>query len=1056
MEKKYQRNRCAVALTAILLRFVIFVLLGLFVQTGFARSVCERNTSNILECDLSISLVEKHINQSGMATEQAWYATSEQRVLLEHQLEQFAEHWCDVTLGKSSIRKISILRGYKKSSADVALYRNTGRSYSYVGAFSELYPSIVLYYAGFYNPQTIDRNLGRVLVHEFAHASLKVYDEYRELGAYSSPYCLNPLATDFPRATIMNDHTRYTRFSHPDDYADTPPAQTAQYRCYGKSAWEVLMQPERCDSNLSLEINAWFPRQDYFAAGFNCSPQTPALSTLENPRNNNAVNTCIRNTQENLRINFLSSAENITVLIDSGIEQANKVEIAEAVKRSLDNFVADATTSVVVIPQQLSLEEAERLIDMQRRKIALGDFNDDQIPEPQDIQEYIEEQEKILDGIINGNPDERKSIDDVLNMLEEYYGTTSDKERSILNGNNTLLIISDTNTVPSASTLRFFKDNNIVVNTISIGDTINPGLSTLSLETGGKTFTAPETKTAETAKRGSFELSRTPVQIEVEVPQSFKGPRSISFHLYWDATTSELDEIYFVDPNGTRLNTSSIYHTTYIQTHETESFSWTNISNAEAGVWTVYVMGYGPHFEYETKTTGLYSVFTQNFGTNVDAGSGYIHIGDDTRIPIRIEVPPGSESMTFDIYWDANNFSNRLDRIDFFKPDGTKFDSPDLRMFKTNSFSWSSIASPRENFNVEAGRWTIYVIGNGRFEYETKTVSLIDASVHAGAAIMPRTEEKTTIIYPGPFPIMVRAHGHIPLLYAKVTAELITPKKNSAPISINLLDNGKSPDATARDGIYSGIVKNYAEYGDGMYTIKATINNPDGNAVFDDGGVATFGTTRTAAPLEAPPFHRVLYHQVEVKGTKATLTNTDYSRPRDIKADGTLNWGTLSDDHDTNWYRFRANNTGEHYIQTSNLLKHDSVEMTTHVDLYKQDPNNGSPLFLGTSAGYRGTNISQIKHPLVEGEYYLVSVSHVNNNGGTYGLTVNSGNSLLSDHEINRAINSGGGSSGGGSTGGGSGGGSMDYFLLVLMLATLAAFYVRTNPVSARRRIFML
>ena len=972
MEEKHQHNTRAVALASVLLRFLIFVLLGLFVQTGFAQSKCEKNAGDILECDLSISLVEKHINRGGMASEQAWYATSEQRVLLQHQLEQFAEHWCDVTLGKSSIREISILRGYKKSSADVALYRNTGRSYSYVGAFSGLYPSIVLYYAGFYNPQTIDRNLGRVLVHEFAHASLKVYDEYRELGAYSSPYCLNPLATDFPRETIMNDHTRYTRFSHPDDYADTPPPQTAQYRCYGKSAWEVLMQPERCDSNLSLEINSWFPRHDYFAAESSCSPRAPSLNTLKNPRSNNKVNTCIRNTQENLKINFLSGAENLTVLFDSGIEQANKVAMAEAVKRSLDNFAANATTPVIVMPHQPSVEEVERLLDLQKRKLALGDFNGDRIPTPEDIEKYMEEQRKMLDEMIKNAPDERNSINDVLDSYKKYLEDKYNMEQSIPDDDNRIVIMSDTTTTPSISLLEFLKRYNIVVDTIGIGDTINPGLSTLSLETGGKSFTLPSA----------------------------------------DKWQSEITG-----------------------------------------------MKYGEFVN---------AIVAQKFSTNMDARGGYAHIRDGDRVPIKVQVPPGSQSMSFYLHWDSTN--SRLDKIDFEKPDGTKLDSPDLRMYTADSFSWSTIAGPGEDFYVETGRWTIYITGSGRFDYETRTVNLIDASVHAGTEIMPRAEEKTTIVYPAPFPIKVRVHGHIPLLHAKVAAKLLTPSLKETPISLNLLDNGKAPDSTAGDGIYSGVVKNYAEYGDGIYIIKVTINNPDGNAVFDDGGVATFGTTQSATPLEAPPFRRVLYHQVEVTSTKATLTNTDHSQPRDINADGTLSWGTLSEGGDKNWYRFRANNDGYHYIQTSNLLKHGNVEMETRIDLYEQDPNNGFPLFEKTSAGHRGTNVSHIQHPLNKGKYYLVSVSHVNNGTGVYGLTVksgndllstqNSGNGLLSTHEINRAINRSnvsGGSGGGGGSGvsgsSGGGGGSIDYFLLMLMLTTLAALYVRTKPISARRRI---
>ncbi|MCY4305186.1 MAG: hypothetical protein OXC62_10505, partial [Aestuariivita sp.] len=272
--------------SAVLLRLAIFIFLGLCTQTIFAQSKCEKDENGILLCDLSISLIEEisKTTPQVVVVERAWQLTPTERSNLEIQLRDFSETWCETTLGKSRIRNISVLRGHRKSSSDIALYKREGRSYSYVGAFVGLKPSIVAYYGSYYQPNEVDRFLGRVIVHELSHAALKVYDEYREFGATSGEFCGDPLENDNPRQTMMNDHRRYTRYSHPDDYVGIPAPSTAQNRCYGKSAWEVLVQPERCDSNLSLEVNAWFPRQDYFATTETCVPASvPPIDTLLHP-----------------------------------------------------------------------------------------------------------------------------------------------------------------------------------------------------------------------------------------------------------------------------------------------------------------------------------------------------------------------------------------------------------------------------------------------------------------------------------------------------------------------------------------------------------------------------------------------------------------------------------------------------------------------------------------------------------------------------------------------------------------------------------------------------
>ena len=909
MKKKYQCNTNLPACLLVQQIFAISVLLALCMQTAFAQSECVKNTHGILKCDLSISLIEKYSDASGMTMERAWYTTAAENMKISDQLKQFSEVWCELGLGKSRINKISILSGYKKSSADVALYNNIGRSYSYVGAYPKLKPNIVLYYAGFYDSKNIDRYLGRVLAHEFAHAALKVYDEYREFGVNSSKHCLNPLASDNPRATIMNNHISYTRLSHPVDYADTPSAQTAQYRCYGESAWEVLVQPERCDSNLSLDINAWFPRQDYFAQSPQCSSPVPSITELENPKAKNAVVNCINKTKEQLEINFLSGSENTIVVLDSGIDQAVKVFAGDAVKDTLNLLVAHDFAEDLLRETAELLRETEDPSDMKlmprppEHKYAVIDFHASDIPGAEDFLKTLHEQRREIDEILKNDPETHARLDDALNTVEQSF--TGLLKRGDI---NSAVIISDTQTLPSTSAISFFKENGIPIHTIGIGDTVNPGLSMLSSETGGNYYTMSE---------------QNPID--------------------------------------------------------------------------------------------LGSILAQNYHSNIHYADGTITV-DGPQI-LKLQVLPGAQQIVVYLLGDDNS---RLDSVRYgrLRTFTTVSDSGPQTLFRTESDIGFIVNNP------EAGVLDFLIEGEGSFGYITITIDSIDMSLSVGTEILPRKTEETAIVHPAPFPIRARVHGHMPILRATVKAELTTPNSNFDPVEIDLLDDGKSPDFRSGDGIYSGLMRDYSKYGDGIYNIKVIASNPDSLAVFDDTGIATFGTTRSEAH-KAPPFRRVMYSQAEVKGTQTTLFNTNFSAPRDIGSDGILNWGIIKERGHTNWYRFRANNGGLHYIQSSNLLSHGPVQMATNMVLYEPNLNSGDPSFLAASVGYRGTNVSHIEHRLDEGKTYLISVSHANNARGVYGLTVNSENGILSSHEINRSINSN------------AGGGSIDYLLLAMLLMLL-------------------
>ena len=895
-----------------LLRFIILVCLAFCIQTVSAQSGCVKNSEGIWVCDLSISLIERYFyTYSDEIGEQAWRTTPGERTQIIKELQQFSELWCEVTLGKSRIGEISIFTNYSKSFADIALYRGVGRAYAHVGGFPIFTPSLVMYYSGLSGFDIPDPYLDRVIAHEFAHTTLKIYDEYSERGVYSASHCLHPIASDSTLNTIMGDHTRSTRFSHSQDYAGIPPVQTGQYRCYGESIWDVLLQPQNCDSDLSLRLNAFVPRQDYFAEGGSCTPSIPPIHVLESPRNEQVVRNCIDDTREKLTIEFLSNVENIVIVIDPHIDQANIETMRGALSQMMSSLAVEA---VMVETQALEFGPEQRF--------GVVDFSHSNVPNLLDVTESnMEFLTQEVDEILNNQLPESNNMDDALNTVEMTFEANPS---TISDDHNQVLIISDTDTMPSTAALSFFKGKNIPIHTIGVGDTVNPGLRLLSTETGGDYY--------------------------IMVLED--NPELLDFVL--------------------------------------RRIGHSGVNNMKEGSFTLE--------SNEVNSIG-------------------------------IPVLRGSQIAIFDL--SPTTPESELDQVIIRKPDHTEVDDSELSVYREGANFLAIIDAPMH------GLWNVSISGNGSFDYRLRVFGPIDMTITGGTELMPRATEFPTIIYPEPIMIVGHIQSDMPILGAKVNAEITTPNYPSTPIQLVLLDDGKTPDAIVRDGIYSGAMKNYAEYGDGIYTIKVTASNPDGQAMIDDAGVATFATTATTQPetaRPAPSFEITRYHQIEVKNTQVPPSNNDYNTARDIEINGTPVWGVMLQRGDTGWYRFMTANPGTYYIQTSNLHSFGNTEMATNIQLYNLKEQSVVPVDIGTCLAGETAYIANLECTLEGNTDYFVSLGYAGNDGGTYALTVSNENSLLSSFEIAQARNS---------DRGGSGGGSASYLLLMLLLGVLAVSTMR-------------
>lgn len=165
---------------------------------------------------------------------------------IESILKQATQSYYTMTEGKQMLGKVYV---YKNSqfmdNTDIQYTAKDGRANAHVAGVSNCKACRVQMFAG--TNETPDAH-GKTVAHEFGHYILGVSDEYREEGGTSTNPG-SPQDGDTPKDSIMNSHLTFVNLSTATDYADPATQKTAQYRTYGKSAWETLVSPPETDLN---------------------------------------------------------------------------------------------------------------------------------------------------------------------------------------------------------------------------------------------------------------------------------------------------------------------------------------------------------------------------------------------------------------------------------------------------------------------------------------------------------------------------------------------------------------------------------------------------------------------------------------------------------------------------------------------------------------------------------------------------------------------------------------------------------------------------------------
>lgn len=173
---------------------------------------------------------------------------------IEGIIKQSSQSLFTLTEGRQMLGKVYV---YKNSqfmdNTDIQYKLADGRANANLAGIGNCKACRILMFAGTNEPVA---DHGKTVAHEFGHYILGLYDEYREEGGKSTE-AGSPQDGDTPRDTIMHNHLAFTNLSTADDYKDAATSKTAQFRVYGKSAWETLVSDPANDPNGGIG-RTWF------------------------------------------------------------------------------------------------------------------------------------------------------------------------------------------------------------------------------------------------------------------------------------------------------------------------------------------------------------------------------------------------------------------------------------------------------------------------------------------------------------------------------------------------------------------------------------------------------------------------------------------------------------------------------------------------------------------------------------------------------------------------------------------------------------------------------
>jgi len=264
------------------------------------------------------------------------------RTYIRKVLESATDLLYTMTEGKFRLGKISVYSRQFKDQADIQLLNREGRANAHLDGLDQkgAHNQNFTQYGG--AAETTD-SIGKTIAHEFGHYIFGLLDEYREVGKFDTSDPGAPQDRDTPRPTIMNDQSQFSRFSIAADYTDTTQRQTAQYRWFGKSAWETLVSDPATDSavaqafkkDVAMQPRIWFDSFKGMAA------PTQLLRPVDPIKS-----------RSSLQITYMSQAPTVAFVFDLNVTPADLEAFVKSAIAAMNALPGGSVISTLIVSGQ--------------------------------------------------------------------------------------------------------------------------------------------------------------------------------------------------------------------------------------------------------------------------------------------------------------------------------------------------------------------------------------------------------------------------------------------------------------------------------------------------------------------------------------------------------------------------------------------------------------------------------------------------------------------------------------------------------------------------------
>lgn len=304
-------------------------------------------------------------------------------------------------------------------------------------------------------------------------------------------------------------------------------------------------------------------------------------------------------------------------------------------------------------------------------------------------------------------------------------------------------------------------------------------------------------------------------------------------------------------------------------------------------------------------------------------------------------------------------------------PNGTKINASNVTSYPNITLTQESGYIIYEVSDPTPGTWTLSVTASG-LTGESEVV--IEAKTDSDYSISTVTQGGT---YPDPILIVSTVSKNYPITGLTVNAMVTAP--DSSTSTIQMKDDGVSPDAVAGDGQYSGILPSYV---DGTYQFDITADNSRGTAVETSKGVILKNGTGTVSNAITANFSLMESTSVTATGVSSYTDNSSAANAKQLVVNDNPVTGAILNDEDTVYYYFNATAGSSYTIFTGGLYPE---TMKTLVTIYNSADMN-TPI-ASDSNSLNGTSAKIIYQAAADAVIY-VAVQHGSPGTGTFDIAV--------------------------------------------------------------------